>query len=113
MIVLVGGLGGIIILVVLIVLGVKLHNRNAELDELYDEYGIDEEEDEPEEPVKEKKGGLFGKRKKDEDEFEAYEESSFDEDDFEDDFEDDYEDEYEDDFEDDFDDDFFNDDDQV
>ncbi len=86
----------------LIVLGVKLHNRNAELDELYDEYGIDEEEDEPEEPVKEKKGGLFGKRKKDEDEFEAYEESSFDEDDFEDDFEDDYEDEYEDDFEDDF-----------
>ena len=52
--------------------------------------------------MKEKKGGLFGKRKKDEDEFEAYEESSFDEDDFEDDFEDDYEDEYEDDFEDDF-----------
>lgn len=102
LIVLVGGLGGIIILVVLIVLGVKLHNRNAELGELYDEYGIDEEEDEPEEPVKEKKGGLFGKRKKDEDEFEAYEESSFDEDDFEDDFEDDYEDEYEDDFEDDF-----------
>ena len=38
LIVLVGGLGGIIILVVLIVLGVKLHNRNAELDELYDEY---------------------------------------------------------------------------
>ena len=51
LIVLVGGLGAIIILVVLIVLEVKLHNRNAELDELYDEYGIDEEEDEPEEPV--------------------------------------------------------------
>ena len=108
LIVLVGGLGGIIILVVLIVLGVKLHNRNAELDELYDEYGIDEEEDEPEEPVKEKKGGLFGKRKKDEDDFESYEEASFDEDDFEDDFNDEYEDSYddEDDFEDDFDDDF-------
>lgn len=100
LIVLVGGLGGIIILVVLIVLGVKLHNRNAELDELYDEYGIDEEEDEPEEPVKEKKGGLFGKRKKDEDEFEEYEEDSFDEDDFEDDYEDEYD--FEDDFEDDF-----------
>lgn len=98
LIVLVGGLGAIIILVVLIVLGVKLHNRNAELDELYDEYGIDEEEDEPEEPVKEKKGGLFGKRKKDEDEFEEYEEDSFDEDDFEDDYEDEYEDDFEDDF---------------
>lgn len=98
LIVLVGGLGAIIILVVLIVLGVKLHNRNAELDELYDEYGIDEEEDEPEKPVKEKKGGLFGKRKKDEDEFEEYEEDSFDEDDFEDDYEDEYEDDFEDDF---------------
>lgn len=98
LIVLVGGLGAIIILVVLIVLGVKLHNRNAELDELYDEYGIDEEEDEPEEPVKEKKGGLFGKHKKDEDEFEEYEEDSFDEDDFEDDYEDEYEDDFEDDF---------------
>lgn len=98
LIVLVGGLGAIIILVVLIVLGVKLHNRNAELDELYDEYGIDEEEDEPEEPVKEKKGGLFGRRKKDEDEFEEYEEDSFDEDDFEDDYEDEYEDDFEDDF---------------
>ena len=98
LIVLVGGLGAIIILVVLIVLGVKLHNRNAELDELYDEYGIDEEEDEPEEPVKEKKGGLFGKRKKDEDEFEEYEEDSFDEDDFEDDYEDEYEYDFEDDF---------------
>lgn len=98
LIVLVGGLGAIIILVVLIVLGVKLHNRNAELDELYDEYGIDEEEDEPEEPVKEKKGGLFGRRKKDEDEFEEDEEDSFDEDDFEDDYEDEYEDDFEDDF---------------
>lgn len=72
MIVLVGGLGALVVLVLLIVLGVKLHNRNSELDELYDEYGIDEEE--PEEPVKEKavkRGGLFGRGKnQDEDEFE-------------------------------------------
>lgn len=38
----------VILIVLLIMLSVKLHNRNAELDELYDEYGIDEEE----EPVK-------------------------------------------------------------
>lgn len=36
----------VIMLVFLIVLGVKLHNRNAELDELYDEYGIDIDEGE-------------------------------------------------------------------
>lgn len=44
--VLVVGLGGIIGLLILIILAVKLHNRNAELDELYDEYGIDLEEEE-------------------------------------------------------------------
>ncbi|MDR1800909.1 MAG: hypothetical protein LBQ95_03620 [Lachnospiraceae bacterium] len=33
----------LIFLVLLLILGIKLHNRNAELDELYDEYGIDEE----------------------------------------------------------------------
>ncbi len=35
----------VIMLVVLIVLSVKLFNRNAELDELYDEYGIDLDEE--------------------------------------------------------------------
>lgn len=35
------GTGFILLLIVVIVLGVKLYNRNAELDELYDEYGID------------------------------------------------------------------------
>lgn len=35
-------------LVLVIVLGVKLHNRNLELDDLYDEYGIDMEDAEPE-----------------------------------------------------------------
>lgn len=96
LIVLVGGLGAILILVVLIVLGVKLHNRNAELDELYDEYGIDEEEEDEEEPVESKpskKGGLFGKRSREEDEFETYEEDDLEYDEYEEDgfeYEDDF-----------------------
>ncbi len=79
-----GGLGLLVIIVLILVLGIKLHNRNAELDELYEEYGLNDEEPQP---VKEKKKGkgkekgpmkpAKGKgRKKDE----------FDEDDFEDDF---------------------------
>lgn len=83
MIVLVGGLGALFVLVLLIVLGVKLHNRNSELDELYDEYGIDDEEDEQEEAVSQrpaKKGGLFGRSKK------QYEDDFEDEDDFDDEF---------------------------
>lgn len=92
MIVLAGGLGGLLLLILLIVLGVKLHNRNAELDELYDEYGIDEDEEdaEPASPKAKdkpkKQGGLFGRRRS-EDDFEEYED-----DDFDDDYED-YEDE--------------------
>lgn len=35
------GFGFILLLVLVIVLSVKLYNRNAELDELYDEFGID------------------------------------------------------------------------
>ena len=35
----------LIFLIVIIVLSVKLYNRNAELDEIYDEYGLDEDED--------------------------------------------------------------------
>lgn len=35
----------VILVVILIIIAVKLHNRNAELDELYDEYGIDLEEE--------------------------------------------------------------------
>lgn len=91
-IVLFGGLGAIAILLLIIILAIKLHNRNVELDELYDEYGIDEEEEPEERPAK--KGFGFGKNKKDE---------------FEDDFEDEFEDDYEDDFEDEFEDDFEND----
>lgn len=40
------GIGFILLLVFVIVLSVKLYNRNAELDELYDEYGIDLFDDE-------------------------------------------------------------------
>lgn len=83
MIVLAGGLGGLLVLILLIVLGVKLHNRNVELDELYDEYGIDEDDDEEPVPVKTKdkpkKQGVFGRRGKAEDDFEAYDDDDFDE----------------------------------
>lgn len=60
-------LGGIILFVVfvvlLIVLAVKLRNRNIELDDLYDEYGLDlEDEEEEPEPVKAaEKKSLFKK----------------------------------------------------
>ena len=43
------GLGFILFILIIVVLGVKLHNRNAELDELYDELGIDLDEDDSEE----------------------------------------------------------------
>lgn len=83
-IVLFGGLGLILIVLIIVILGIKLHNRNTELDELYDEYGIDEEEEnapQEEKEKKEKKGPRFGfGRKKDEDE------NDFEDDDFDDDF---------------------------
>ena len=44
--ILVIGLGLIFFLVLVIILSVKLYNRNAELDDLYEEYGIDYERDE-------------------------------------------------------------------
>ena len=94
-IVLFGGLGIIVVILLIVILGVKLHNRNVELDELYDEYGIDEVEEVPE-PVKEKgngkekKGFGFGKKKKDdfEDDFDEddFEDDDFDDDDFDEDF---------------------------
>ena len=40
MIILAGGIGAIVLLLILIILGIKLHNRNAELDELYDALGL-------------------------------------------------------------------------
>ncbi|MGN1167985.1 MAG: cohesin domain-containing protein [Lachnospiraceae bacterium] len=80
-IVLFGGLGAILILLIIIILGIKLHNRNVELDELYEEYGIDEEEEVPEK-TKDKKSSKFGfGKKKDE-----FDDEDFDEDDFDDEF---------------------------
>ena len=77
-IVLFGGLGAILILLIIIILAVKLHNRNVELDELYDEYGIDEEEEVPEKAKEKKASKLgFGKKKGEE---------NLDEDDFDDEF---------------------------
>lgn len=76
MVVLGGGLGGLLALIIIVVLGVKLHNRNAELDELYDEYGIDLEDEEPapkktEAKTKKNKKDQFKKKWDDEDEFES------------------------------------------
>lgn len=45
MVVLAAGLGSIVVLILIIILAVKLRNRNLELDDLYDEYGIDAEEE--------------------------------------------------------------------
>lgn len=42
----------LIMLIIIIVIAVKLHRRNSELDELYDEYEIDEEEEPAPVPVK-------------------------------------------------------------
>lgn len=41
-------IGLVLFVIIIIVLGVKLYNRNAELDEIYDEYGLGDEEDEKE-----------------------------------------------------------------
>ena len=38
------GLGFLLFILIIVILSVKLYNRNAELDEIYDEYGIDDEE---------------------------------------------------------------------
>lgn len=59
-----------IMLILLIVMAVKLRNRNVELDELYDEYGIDEEEDTPK--VQPKKNQFKKPVEEDEDEFDDY-----------------------------------------
>jgi len=39
------GIAFIIFIIIILVLGIKLYNRNAELDELYEEYGLYEEEE--------------------------------------------------------------------
>ena len=61
------GLGFILFVIIIVILSVKLYNRNAELDEIYDEYGIEDEDDEEEH-----------------DEDDDYEEIDYEDDDFED-----------------------------
>ena len=113
--VLVVGLGAILLFLILIILAVKLRHRNAELDELYDEYGIDEEEEElpkkkdkkkDKKDKKDKKAGRGNKPVEEEfeEDFEEDDfEEEFEEEDFEEDFEeDDYEEFEEEEFEEEF-----------
>lgn len=99
-VILAAGIAAILGLLILIILAVKLHNRNAELDELYDEYGIDEEEEEVKPSKKELKKEAKKEAKKsrkakveepvfEEEDFEEadFEEEDFEEEDFEEDFE--------------------------
>ena len=77
-------------LLILLILAIKLHNRNAELDELYDEYGIDLEDEEPAPAPKKKESKKKNRRQKyEEEDFEEedFEEEDFEEEDFEEDFE--------------------------
>lgn len=85
----------LLLIIRLIVVRVKLRNRDIELDDLYDEYGIDLEEEEPEPAPKKKNkkkaqpAPKKGKKKKvvDEDDFDDYDDDEFDE--FDDDDDDD------------------------
>lgn len=78
----------VVLILVLIVTMVKLHYRDLELDDLYDEYGIDMDEEEEELKAKKKAAKKASKKpakkasKKDydEDEFEGYDEELDDED---------------------------------
>ncbi len=90
------GIMGILGLLILIILAVKLRHRNSELDDLYDEYGIDMDE----EPLPAKKNKKKDKKSKKRQRYEDDFEDDFEEDGFEDDFEEAYEDEYEDEYED-------------
>lgn len=65
-VILVTGLGFIIFLIIIIVLSVKLFNRNAELDEIYEKFDIDFGDDEEDENLK--KAETKGSGKEDEDE---------------------------------------------
>lgn len=72
-VILVSGIGFIVLVVIIIVLGIKLYNRNAELDELYEEYGLfddDEKESEDEDDDDVTTVDTFGETRVDEDNFE-------------------------------------------
>lgn len=42
------GIGFLIFIIIIVILGVKLYNRNAELDEIYDEYDLDDDDEDDE-----------------------------------------------------------------
>ena len=89
----------ILLVIFLLVSVVKLHNRNRELDDLYDEYGLDDEPQSnpvrPIQPVKAEKKSQFKKRQDDdfEDDYDDFDDDFDDDDYYDDDFDDDYDDE--------------------
>lgn len=118
------GAAALLFFILMLVFGIKLIHRNQELDDLYDEYDIPDEEEEV--PVKKNSRKQFAKRDltfddNEEDDFvedfDSYDEPGkvdrqdydldndfeFSEDDFEDEFEDDFDDSFDDGFDDDFD----------
>lgn len=76
-----GGLVFLLMLFILIVLAVKLSHRNRELDDLYDEYGIDEEEEFEDKPKAKKTKDTKFRKRQDEDDYFA---SSLDDSDYSD-----------------------------
>ena len=54
----------LLLLITIIILAIKLHHRNLELDDLYDEYGIDLDEEEEQKPAKVKKKAATVKKAK-------------------------------------------------
>ncbi len=100
LVVLAGGVVAILFLLILIVMAVKLRHRNAELDDLYDEYGIDMDEEPAPKKKDKKKDKKAKKKQRYEDDFEEdFLEDDFEEDMYEDEYEDEYEEAYEEDFE--------------
>lgn len=103
-VVILAGIVLLVLVIVLIVVAVKLRHRNLELDDLYDEYGIDLEEEETQAPnqgrADKKAGGAKNKPAvrtpvettsislDDEDDFEAFDDYDEEFDDYEDDFDD-------------------------
>ena len=105
----------LLLLIIIIVVAVKLSHRNQELDELYDEYGLGDDEDDNMPRVKNKSRDQFiGFDNEEEDDFEDYEEGSdYEEDDDFEEYDDEYEDEYDDGFEEYDDDEFYDDEDDY
>lgn len=103
----------LLLLLILIVVAIKLRHRNLELDDLYDEYGIDLDDEEDVKPSKKdkkdkKSKAVSKKKKKDEDDFYDFDDEDSEYDDYEDDDDAYDDDDYElDDYEDESDDDAF------